>query len=170
MKLSLTVVLGVIAGVVNCIAWYTLAQELSYYAVEVYVYRNYITFALLVIGVCLSIFLKRRKDQGLLEFKEALKTGLLYSVVLAFVLALFNYIYYAIITPDTIDYFLSEAKKALMKDPKVNPLDIPKYLEAERTNFSSFKLIPPILFFGLITSLLAGFIMQKKAPSAFSAN
>lgn len=170
MKLSLTVILGIAAGIINSIAWYILAQQLSYYEVKVYVYRNIITFVLLVLGVFTAIYLKKRSTNGFLEFKEALKTGLLYSVALAIVLAIFNYIYYTIITPDTIDYFLSEAKKVLMNDPKVKPADIPKYLEAERVNFSSFKLIPPILFFGLISSLLGGLIMQKKNPTSFSAN
>lgn len=172
MKLTLTVILGITIGLINCIAWYILAKKLGYYEIKVYVYMNYITFALLVVGVCLTIYLKKRKNKGILEFKDALKTGLSYSVIFVIVLALFNYIYYTFITPDTIDYFLSEVKKSLMKDPKVNPLDIPKYLEAERSNFSSFKFIPRILFFGLITSLLAGLVMQKKNSNTttFSAN
>lgn len=169
MKLTSNVTLGIAAGSINCIAWYAFAKKLGFYAVEVYVYRNYITFALLISGVFLSVYLKKKNDKGFLEFKEAVKTGLLYSVVLAVILALFNYIYYSVITPDTIDYFLSEAKKAMIAH-QIKTEDIPKYLESERGNFSSYKLIPPILFFGLISSLLAGLIMQKKNPNTFSAN
>jgi len=80
-------------------------------------------------------------------------------------LAIFNYIYYTVITPDTIDYFLSEAKKSFLANEKIKSADIPKYLEAERENFSSFKLIPPILFFGILSSLLAGLALQKKAKN-----
>ncbi|MGQ0829660.1 MAG: DUF4199 domain-containing protein [Bacteroidota bacterium] len=169
MKIPFTILIGIAAGLINSIAWYAFANKLGFYTIEVYVYRNYITFTLLIIGVFLSIYLKKRRDQGILEFKDALRTGLLYSVVLATFLALFNYIYYTVITPDTIDYFLSEAKKSLIEH-KIPAQDIPKYLEAERTNFSSFKLIPPILFFGLISSLLAGLVMQKKRQETFGAN
>jgi len=169
MKIPLTILVGIAAGLINSVAWYAFANKLVFYTIEVYVYRNYITLILLVIGVFLTIYLKKRKDQGILEFKDALRTGLLYSIVLATILALFNYIYYAIITPDTIDYFLSEAKKSLIEH-KISDKDIPQYLEAERSNFSSFKLVPPILFFGLISSLLAGMVMQKKRQETFGAN
>jgi hypothetical protein len=75
----------------------------------------------------------------------------LYSIVLAVVLAIFNYIYYAFITPDTIEFFLSEAKNYMLKYPeKFKAEDIPRYLEGEKGNFSSVKLIPPVLFFGLL--------------------
>ncbi len=173
MKISISVKLGVAAGLINCIAWYGFAKSLSFYAVEVYVYRNYVTLALLVIGVFLSVFLKKRNDGGFMEFKNAIKTGLIYSLVLAVILAIFNYIYYYVITPDTIDYFLSEAKKSMLEmaaQNKIKATDIPKYLEGERSNFSSFKLIPPILFFGIISSLLAGGIFHKKDPLKLNEN
>jgi len=169
MKIPLPIIIGIIAGLINSIAWYAFANKLGFYTVEVYIYRNYMTLALLILGVIVSIYLKKRKNGGLLEFKDALKTGLLYSIILAVILALFNYIYYTVITPDTIDYFLSEAKKSLIAH-KIASQDIPKYLEAERANFSSFKLVPPILFFGLISSLLAGLAMQKKNSNTISAN
>lgn len=169
MKTPVTILIGILAGLINSVAWYAFANKLGFYTIEVYVYRNYLTLTLLIIGVFLTIYLKKRKNQGILEFKDALRTGLLYSVVLAVILSFFNYIYYTIITPDTIDYFLSEAKKSLIEH-KITAQDIPQYLEAERANFSSFKLVPPILFFGLISSLIAGLAMQKKNPTPFSAN
>lgn len=57
--------------------------------------------------------------------------------------------------------FLSEAKKAAIAH-HIKDADIPKILESERNTFSSFKLIPPVLFWGLIISLLSGAILQKK--------
>ena len=169
MKIGLTIKLGLILGSLNCLLWYILAVTKGFYVIEVYVYRNYISLATLVSGVILSIYLLKRKNQGFLDFKEAIKTGLIYTFVFAIVLAIFNYIYYHYISPDTIDYFLSEAKNKLV-ERKIKPQEIPLYLNAERNNFSSFKLLPPVLFFGLISSLITGALMRKNDPHKFSAN
>jgi len=170
MKIGISVKLGIAAGIVNCLAWMAFAKKLGFYSIEVYIYRNFVTLGVLVVGVFLSVFLARRKKFGFIEFKEALKAGVMYSLILAVVLALFNYIYYAYITPDTIEYFLSEAKKSAAAHHIIEP-ELSQFLDRERTNFSSFKLIPPILFFGLISSLLAGAVFRKKDPNAtISAN
>ncbi len=169
MKINLSIKLGIVAGLVTCVAWYMYAKQLGYYAVEVYVYRNYTIYALLLLGVLLLVFLERRKNLGFLEFKDALRNGMFYSLILAVIVATFNYIYYTYITPDTIDYFLSEAKKAAVAhDLKGDELQ--KFLDGERNNFASFRLVPWILFFGLISSLLAGAIFSKKNPNLVNLN
>ncbi len=170
MKIGVNIKLGVIAGLINCIAWYAFAKKMGFYTVNVYIYRNYVTLAVLITGVFLSVFLTKRSKQGFLEFKQGLKTGVVYSLTLAVILALFNYIYYSYITPDTIDFFLSEARKSDFAQ-KLSAADLPKFLDSEKSNFSSFKLIPPIIFFGLISSLLAASAFQKKNPAMpFSEN
>lgn len=169
MKIGLNVKLGVFAGIINCITWYAVAKQLGFYSIEVYVIRNFVTFGLLVTGIFISVYMARKNNKGFLEFNTALKTGVVYSLIIAIVLAIFNYVYYTYITPDTIDYFISEVKKDAIAH-HVKNVDIEKFLEAERSNFSSYKLMPPILFFGLVISLLAGAVFQKKDPHAFSAN
>lgn len=163
-KINLSIQFAIVAGLLNCIAWYALAKNMGFYEIKVYVYRNYLTILLLFLGIFLSTFFTKRANSGFLDFKKAVKDGLLFSFVLAVIIAIFNYLYYNVITPDTIDFFLSEAKKFMLQYPdKYKAEDIPKYLEGERGNFSSLKLIPPILFFGLIISLLAAALFQKKA-------
>ncbi len=164
MKIGINVRLGIAAGSINCIAWYAFAKKLGFYSIDVYIYRNYVTLAVLILGVFLSVFLTKRKNKSFLEFKEGLKTGVLYSIVLACILGIFNYIYYTYITPDTIDYFLSEAKKSAIAH-HLSEADLTKFLAGEKSNFSSFKLIPPIIFFGLISTLLAASAFQKKNPA-----
>jgi hypothetical protein len=164
MKIGINIKLGIAAGIINCIAWYAFAKSLGFYTIDVYIYRNFITLAVLVLGVFLSVYLTKRNNQGFMEFKEGLKTGVLYSIVLAIILACFNYIYYTFITPDTIEYFLSEARKSAMSH-NLKELEITNFLDEERSNFNSFKLVPPVLFFGLISSLLAGLVFQKRNPN-----
>jgi hypothetical protein len=170
MKFPISITLGIIAGLIFSATWYLMARSMGFYSINVYLYRNFLAFGLIIAGVFLSIFIIKRKNNGFIEFKEALKTGMLYCIILGVIVAIFNHIYYKYITPDTIDYFLSEAKKAMMEDNKIKPEDYPKYLDSVKENYGSLRLIPPILFWGLIISLLSGALLQKKNPHTFSAN
>jgi hypothetical protein len=169
MRLPISLTIGLVAGLIFSASWYAMAKSMGFYSVEVYLYRNYLAFVLIFLGVLLSVFLTKRKGKGFLQFKDALRTGMIFSVVFAVTIALFNYVYYTFITPDTIDYFLSEAKKQMTED-KVKPEDFPKFLDSVRSNYGSFRLVPPVLFWGLIISLLSGALLQKKNPVTFSEN
>lgn len=170
MKIALSIKLGIIAGVINCIAWYSFAKSLGFYSIEVYIYRNYVTLAVLILGIFLTVFLTRKSKNGFLEFSEGLKSGVLFSLILALILGIFNYLYFKFITPDTIDFFLSEAKNSDFAK-KLSETELNEFLVAERSTFSSWKLVPPILFFGLISSLIASAIFRRKNPaSSFSEN
>ena len=70
MKFGISIKLGILAGLINCVAWYAFAKSLGFYSVEVYIYRNYVTLAVLIIGIFLSIFLTRKSKSGFLEFSE----------------------------------------------------------------------------------------------------
>jgi uncharacterized membrane protein (DUF106 family) len=164
MKIPLSLKLGIVIGILNCITWYAIAKQLGFYSDQVYRLRNFITLGVLVIGIFVSVFFTRKSNNGYIEFKNALKAGMIFSLMVAIVLAIFNYIYYTYITPDTIDYFLSEAKKAAIAH-HAKPEEMKLFIDAARENLGSFRLIPPLLFYGLIISLLAGAVMQKKDPA-----
>ena len=170
MKIGINVKLGVIAGLIICIAWYAFAKSLGFYSVEVYIYRNYVTLAVLILGIFLTVFLTRKSKNGFLEFSQGLRAGVVYSLMIALIIVIFNYLYFKFITPDTIDFFLSEAKKSEFAQ-KLSAEELTQFLAAEKSTFNSFKLVPPILFFGLISSLIASAIFQKKNPvPPFSEN
>jgi hypothetical protein len=169
MKLPISITAGVLAGIIFSVTWYAMAKAMGFYAVNVYLYRNYLTFVLIFSGVVSTILITKKKNNGFLEFKEALKVGMLFSLVFAVVIACFNYVYYTFITPDTIDYFMSEAKNQMVAD-KVKESDFPKYMESIRANYGSFRLIPPVLFWGLIISLITGALAKKKEPFVFGEN
>lgn len=170
MKIGINVKLGIVAGLLICIAWFAFAKSIGFYSVEVYIYRNYVTLGLLIIGIFLSVFLTKRNQGGFLDFSQGLRAGVLYSLIIALFVMIFNYVYFKFITPDTIDFFMSEAKNSdfakTLKESELN-----EFLVAQRSTFSSWKLVPPILFFGLISSLIASAIFQKKNPvPPFSEN
>jgi drug/metabolite transporter (DMT)-like permease len=172
MKGSLTIIVGIVAGIINCVAWYALSRHFTYYdVVSVDTYRQAITVSLIIVGVFLVVFFKRKENNGFLQFKEGFKTGILYALLLGLCLAVFNYIYYKFIAPDAIEYYLSEQKKLLMATIKVKPEDLPKFEEMVRSAFSSFKMLMQTVLIGVIISLIAAGIIQKKAPALpFSEN
>ena len=164
MRLPINVKIGFLFGIINFIVWYAVAKKLGFYEVDVYVIKNFSTLFILAVGVFLSTYLVRKQNDGFLTFKNALKTGILYSLIIGVTLAIFNYIYYNVITPDTIEFFVSEAKK-YHEAHNVKGVELQQFMDAERSHFNSFRVIPPVLFYGLILSLLAGVVFQRKDPS-----
>ncbi|MCW3102108.1 MAG: hypothetical protein JWO09_548 [Bacteroidetes bacterium] len=170
MRFPISVALGLLAGLILSIGWYAMGKSIGFYSVQVFINVYILKLCLIIAGVFISVYLVKRRNNGFLEFKTALQTGMLYCLVFAVIAAIFNYIYYTYITPDTIDYFVAEAKKYAEGMGNIKGDDLTKFLDAERSRFGSFAAIPPILFWGLIVSLIAGLIFQKKDPHAFSAN
>ena len=170
MKISLNIKFGVVAGIINCIVWYCIAKSLNYYSFSVEQYRYYSTLLLLLVGIFISIYFERKGKGGFIEFKEAVKSGILYSILLSLLLAIFNYVYYTFLIPDAVDYFVSEAKKSMIEG-KLKEEDIAKSLEVVKSYFGSFRMFMSTLILGIIFSLIAGGIFRKKNPlPTFSAN
>ena len=170
MKIKLEIKLGILAGILNCIAWYCIAKSFNFYSFNVEQLRYYITLLLLLIGVPIVIYFERKNNTGFIEFKEAAKCGILYSIALSILLAIFNYIYYNLMVPDAIDFFASEARKSMI-EAKVNEDGITKSLEVVKSYFGSFRMFMSTLIMGVIVSLVAGGLLRKKNPAIpFSAN
>lgn len=133
-------------------------------------FRYYTTLLILLIGISVSVFFERKKNGGFIEFKDALKCGVLYSVLLSLILAVFNYFYYTFLVPDAVDFFVSEAKKSMVEG-KLKEESIAKSLEVVKSYFGSFRMLMSTLIMGIILSLIAGGIFRKKNPfTPFSAN
>ena len=114
MKSSSIAILGLAAGIINCIAWYLISKRLTYYEVaSVENYSTLVTFFLLFIGISFCVLTRRKHNKGFIPFKEAFQSGLLFTLIIALVLAIFSYIYYKFLAPDAIDFYVSEAKKYL---------------------------------------------------------
>jgi hypothetical protein len=169
MKITLNIKLGIAAGFVNCIAWYLIAKSLGYYSFTIEQYRYFATLILLLFGVTASIYFERKNKNGFIEFKEAVKSGIIFSLVLCLILAIFNFIYYKYLIPDAVDYFVSEVKKNMVL-AKAKEEDITKNLETVKSYFGSFRIFMSTLILGIILSLIAGAILRKKNPHAFNPN
>ena len=170
MKITLNIKLGIIAGLINCIIWYVAAGSLNYYSFDVDRYSYYATLILLLIGIFTSVFFARRTNDNFIDFKSAVKCGIIYTLVVALILGIFNYFYYSVIAPDAIDFFLSEAKKTMIEQ-KLSETDITKNLEIVRSYFGSFRMFMSTVIMGVLLSLLAGAMFRRKnTDPTFSAN
>jgi Protein of unknown function (DUF4199) len=171
MKIAFNVKLGVIAGLINCLVWYLVAKTLGFYSPSIYSYRFLTTLLLLLVGIFISIYAERRRSGGFLEFKQAMKTGFLYTLTLSFIVAAFALIYHKFIVPDAIDFFVSEERKAQLADNR-SLEDINKYIvEYYIPQFGAFHTLMTSVIWGILLSLLGGAIFSKKKPAMpFSAN
>ncbi len=164
MNKSLHLKFGIGAGLINCIGWYVISRSLTYYEVaSIDRYRMLITIALLIIGIFLSIFFQKKENNGYLGFKQGLQTGMLYTLLLAASLAIFNYLYYKYIAPDAVDFFVSEAKKQIIST-NTQPANMTKFEEAVRSYFSSFKMFMSTVIMGVVVSVIFSGILRKKSP------
>ena len=170
MKISLNIKLGFAAGIINCIAWYIFSKKFGYYSLSVDEMRYFVSLFLLLFGIFISIYYRRKQLSGYINFKEALKSGILYSIPLALLLAIFNYVYYKYIAVDAVDYFVNEAKNTMTKSG-LKEVDINKTLEVVKTYFGAFRIFMSTIIMGLIFSVLASAILRKKKPAMpFSEN
>lgn len=171
MKSSFTIISGVAAGLINCIAWYVLSYSLTPYEVaSIDRYRLLIGLVLLISGIFLCIFLKRKKNNDTIEFKSAFQTGVVFALFMAFILAVFNYLYYKFIAMDAVEFYISEAKKQAIEN-KIPAQDLPRFEERVRNYFSSFKMLMSTVMIGVIISLIEAGILRKKPKTIpFSEN
>jgi len=170
MKIEANIKLAVIAGAIMCTTWYFMAKSLGFYSLHIYTYKFYISLFLLFAGIFFSIFYKK-KSQGFISFKIALKTGIVYALLFGAITAVFNYIYHKTIVPDAIDFFASEERKAWLSHGR--SLDeVNKYLsEYYIPSFGSFHLFMVSLIWGILLSLLCAAILRKTPKTiSHSAN
>ncbi len=169
-KINLSIAFGIIAGIIISLAWYAFAKSTGFYTLDIYTYKFYTATLLLLFGIFLSIYIERKRQGGFIEFKIALKSGLLFTIIFSLIFSIYNYLYHKFIATDAIDFFVSEERKAwLIHNRKLE--EVNKYLiEYYIPSFGAFHTFMTSLIWGVLLSLLASAIFQKKKTTPFSAN
>jgi hypothetical protein len=170
MKLPFNVYFAIAGGLLNCAAWYVAFLTMNIYSYEVDMVRFICSIALLLIGAFLSVYVIRRQLGGYINFREAAKAGILYTIIFSLIVALFSTLYYKVLAPDVIDFFKSDARKAMMEQ-KYPESDIVKNMEVIDSYFGFFRMLMSNIIFGTLFSLLAAAVLRKKDPAPpISAN
>lgn len=124
-------------------------------------------FAIMILFVVWGIKQFKMENSGFLMLAQALKVGIGIALVSALVEVAYNLLFTMVIEPDFADKMFEVQKTVMLEQ---NPNLTTEQLEAGREmskKFSSPMFTIPIsivwnLFLGLIISLVAGAIMQKK--------
>ncbi len=171
MKIGINVKLGIAGGIINCAVWYFVAKSLGFYSLDIYSYKFYTTLLLLFFGIFTSIYFERKSSQGFIDFKQALKTGILYGLILSLTLFVFTFLYHKYIVPDAVEFFASEERKAWLAHDRTLE-DVNKYLvEYYIPTFGAFHTLMTSVVWGILISLLASAIFRRKNPTPpFSEN
>ncbi|MFL5763356.1 MAG: DUF4199 domain-containing protein [Bacteroidia bacterium] len=168
MKITMNVKMGLAAGLIICGAWFSFYKSMGPYSWNIDMYRYFITLLSLLLGIFISVILERRSRGGFIEFKDALKCGVLYTIVVTIIICLFNSLYYHVIAVDAIDFFVADQKKQMII-AKLEEADMNRNLEYVRSYFGSFRLFGTTVFQGIIISLLAAAILRRKDPGTVAA-
>ncbi len=161
-NIGLNVKLGITSGLLICLVWFFAAKFLGYYSLQIYSYKFYSTLLFLLLGIFVSAFYERKINGGVIDFKRAVKTSLLYCIVLAVVITIFNFLYHKFIAVDAVDYFVSQEKQAWIANNRTET-EVKKYLEQYYVpSFGSFHTFMTTLIWGVLLSLLAGAVVRKK--------
>lgn len=124
-------------------------------------------FAIMILFVVWGIKQFKMENSGFLMLAQALKVGIGIALVSALVEVAYNLLFTMVIEPDFADKMFEVQKTVMLEQ---NPNLTTEQLEAGREmgkKFSSPMFTIPIsivwnLFLGLIISLVAGAVMQKK--------
>lgn len=161
-NIGLNVKLGITSGLLICLIWFFAAKMLGYYSLLIYSYKFYSTILFLLLGVFIVTLYQRKQNGSFIDFKEAVKTALLYSIVLASVITLFNTLYHAFIATDAIDYFVSQEKQAWIAHGRTDAETAEYITKFYIPSFGSFHTFMTTIIWGVLFSLLAGAVTRKK--------
>ncbi|MDO4783068.1 MAG: DUF4199 domain-containing protein [Capnocytophaga felis] len=124
-------------------------------------------FGLMVFFIVLGIKQFRTQNSGFLMLGQALKVGVGIALVMAIIEVLYSLIFTTVIEPDFFDKMLEVQKAAMIEaNPNLTEQQLDGAIEMSR-KFTSPVFTLPIsivwnLFLGLVISLIAGAVMQKK--------
>ncbi|MFT3827877.1 MAG: DUF4199 domain-containing protein [Chitinophagaceae bacterium] len=159
---------GVISGVwvIGCFtitSWVSDLLQLHISPTNIRAYSGLLSIIILVMGIFLAMRAVKRANGFQLTYGQALKTGMIVSVITGIMVALFTLLYCTIINPGYTAYMVSEIEKEMILAHKA-PAVISGELEKIRKEFSTpmqvgMALIGQIVA-GVISSLILGLFVR----------
>lgn len=124
-------------------------------------------FALMIFFIVLGIKQFRTENSDFLRLSQALKVGIGIALVMAIIEAVYSLLFTTVIEPDFNDKILDVQRAAMIEaNPNLTQQQLDGAIEISRKFMSPVFALPISivwnLFLGLIISLIAGAVMQKK--------
>ncbi len=126
----------------------------------------FVSILIPVIGIFLGIKERKEKNNfGYITYKEAFKTGIVITFIIAVMIVLFTYVYYEYINPDYVN-FLSAKSEQTMIEKNIPRDQIDNALTILRYQFSlNVQIIQQLLFVligGIVISIILSFLLKKE--------
>lgn len=161
---------GIISGiwVISCftiVSWINTSLQLDIPALEIRAYSGLFSIIILVLGIYLGIREAKRRNGWQISYGEAVKTGIIVSVITGMLVALFSWLYCTVINPGYATYMSKEAEKAMIAAHDT-PETIRRQLEKVKQEFAtSTQVIMALagqIVAGSISSLIIGIFIRNK--------
>lgn len=153
--------LGVILIIISAFLYFS-GMQLEGVQWPMYIY--YIIFPLIII-YAISQF--KKTNNNLLSLGEALKVGLMVSIISALIFAVYNIIFNYLIDPEFVDKMMEVTREKLLENPKMTEEMVDKSIEIGKKFANPFLAstiwVALSAIFGLIYSLIGGLVMKKEA-------
>jgi hypothetical protein len=119
--------------------------------------------------VYLFLAQKEYKDQagGYISFGQAFSTGFKYAIFAGILLAIFTYLYLAILSPQVYDKAMADAQQKLTDQGQLSSEQIDSTMEISRKYGMIFATVGIVIFdafIGAILSLIGAAIFKKERP------
>lgn len=120
---------------------------------------------ILVLGVYWGIRDQKRRNGELLSYQQAIKTGILISLITAIMVSLFTLLYCAFINPGYADFMVLDTQRVLSAAGKTQE-EINSRLESVRKEFSTGAQVAAAFIgqfvLGTIASFIIGYFLRSK--------
>jgi hypothetical protein len=163
--MPVTVRAGIVAGILaGC--WMFAEYYLGLSHSVVGQYTGFIGLIILLFGMYFSMRITRQKYfDGLIDYRNCVKAGIITASVGAIVMALFAYVYFEWIDTGYVEYWVSASEKywrGIHEPEEKIQQSIINLREALRTGNQVQKVLLSNLFFGVIGSLVMSVFMKTK--------
>jgi hypothetical protein len=116
------------------------------------------SIVILLVGITWAMLEVRRQNAGLLTYGQAVKTGALVACITAVIVAVFAWLYCAVINPGYTAFMVADAQRTLRAAGKA-PGEIASRLESVRRQFSTGSQIRQALIGQAVVGTLASVIV-----------
>ncbi|MCY7362303.1 MAG: DUF4199 domain-containing protein [Ignavibacteria bacterium] len=136
---------------------------------EIGVYIGIVPVIIPVIGIYLGIKERREKiNFGYITFKDAFRTGLVITFIVAIMIVLFIYVYYEFMNPNYVNFLAAETEKTLIKQ-NAGREEINAAVTIIKYQFSfNVQIIQQLLFIltgGTAITFILSMIMKREKRS-----